>query len=153
LLAKLDEARDKGGEVDIKAVLKALSFNVAGQLLHRLFWDNMSPKGGGKPASDLLKKIEKEFGSFKRFKDEFSQAAKSVEGSGWAALAKSKETGRLLIMQIEKHNLNIIPEYKLLLVIDVWEHAYYLDYENNRGAFIEAFWKVVNWDAVSKRLL
>lgn len=152
LLKKLDDARKKGAGVDMKATLKALSYNVAGQLLHRLFWDNMSPEGGGEPRGDLLKKIKQEFGSFKRFKEEFTKAAATTEGSGWAVLVHCKGTDRLIIMQVEKHNLNIIPQFKVLLVIDVWEHAYYLDYENNRDKFINAFWKVVNWDAVSKRL-
>lgn len=152
LLSQLDEARDKGTEVDIKSLLKALSFNVAGQLLHRLFWENMSPDGGDKPSGKLLSKIEQEFGSFKRFKQEFTKAAASVEGSGWALLTHCKGTDRLIIVQVEKHNVNVIPYFDVLLVIDVWEHAYYLDYENNRAKFLDAFWKVVNWDAVAKRL-
>lgn len=134
-----------------KSILKSFSYNAAGQLLHSLFWASMSPNGGGKPTGGLLKAIEKSFGSYKEFKQEFSKAAKTVEGSGWAALAYSRDAERLVLIQIEKHNINIIPSYELLLVIDVWEHAYYLDYQNNRGAFVEAFWKVVNWAKVSKR--
>ncbi len=152
LMKKMDDARKEDKDVDTKAVLKALSYNVAGQLLHRLYWKNMSPNGGGIPSGKLLDKIEKNFKSFKRFKKEFSQAAKSAEGSGWAVLAYSKEVDKLVIMQVEKHNVNIIPSYQLLMVLDVWEHAYYLDYENNRGEFVDAFWKIVDWDEVSKRL-
>ncbi|MBD3312575.1 superoxide dismutase [archaeon] len=134
-----------------KSLLKSFSYNAAGQLLHSLFWTNMSPNGGGKPKGKLLKAISDDFGSYEAFKQEFSNAAKSVEGSGWAALTYSQDADGVVLIQIEKHNVNIVPSYELLLVIDVWEHAYYLDYQNNRGAFVEAFWEVVNWDEVSKR--
>ncbi|WP_292405905.1 MULTISPECIES: superoxide dismutase, partial [unclassified Methanoculleus] len=96
--------------------------------------------------------IEQEWGSFDRFKAEFTKTAASVEGSGWAALAYDSMTARPVIMQIEKHNNNVYPSLKILMVLDVWEHAYYVDYKNNRGQFIDAFWNVVNWDAVNKRL-
>lgn len=104
------------------------------------------------PAGSLASAIDAGFGGFDRFKKEFSTAANSVEGSGWAALAYCTQTGRLLIMQIEKHNLNVFPGYPILMVLDVWEHAYYLDYRNDRGSFVEAFWNIVNWDTVGKRL-
>lgn len=151
ILKKLKEAREEDGSLDIKATLKALSYNIGGHTLHSLFWKNMSPNGGGKPEGKLMEAITKEFGNFSNFKDEFSEAAKTVEGSGWAALVYSKEIDRLLIMQIEKHNLNIYPGFELLMVIDVWEHAYYLDYENNRGEFVSEFWEIVNWKEVERR--
>ncbi|HQC13496.1 MAG TPA: Fe-Mn family superoxide dismutase, partial [Methanoregulaceae archaeon] len=91
------------------------------------------------------------FGSFDRFKKEFSAASSSVEGSGWGALSYCKETNRPLIVQIEKHNTNLYPGFPILMVLDVWEHAYYLDYRNDRGKFVEAFWNIVNWDEVGKR--
>ena len=97
-------------------------------------------------------KVQEEFGSFERFKKEFSLVAVSTEGSGWAALARCGLTGRLLIMQIEKHNVNVYPHLRILMVLDVWEHAYYLDYKNERPRFVEAFWNIVNWDEVNKRL-
>ncbi len=150
ILERLDKARKENIELDMKATLKELSFNIAGHVLHSLFWDNLSPSGG-KPAGTLLAAIEKEFGSFERLKTEFSKAAASVEGSGWAALAFDKETGRLIIMQIEKHNVNLVPGVKLLLVLDVFEHAYYLDYKNDRAKYVENFWSIVNWDEANKR--
>jgi len=153
LLARMDAARAQGTELDLKAALKALSFNVGGHRLHSLYWKSMAPpgKGGGEPAGELGEAIAKEFGGFARFKSEFSQAALSVEGSGWAALCYCRETERPLIMQVEKHNANVYPAYKLLLCLDVFEHAYYLDYKNERAKFVEAFWSIVDWEAAGKR--
>jgi len=89
---------------------------------------------------------------FERFRKEFTQAAVSVEGSGWAALAFCRILGRPLIMQIEKHNLNIYLAFPIIMVLDVFEHAYYIDYKNERADFVEAFWNIVDWDEVNKRL-
>jgi Fe-Mn family superoxide dismutase len=151
LLDKIQDARDKNAELDYKSVLKSLSFNVAGHILHEIFWKSMAPKQGGNPESDLAKQIKKDFGSFERFKTEFAETAKSVEGSGWALLTWHKEHGNLNIIQVEKHNVNFYPEQKILLALDVWEHAYYLDYKNDRAKFIENWWNIVNWDEVEKR--
>jgi Fe-Mn family superoxide dismutase len=154
ILQKLDKARKEGTDLDMKATLKELSFNIGGHLLHSLFWGNLAPagKGDGTPSGSLGAAIEKEFGSFERFRKEFTQAATSVEGSGWAALTFCVQTKRLIIMQIEKHNTNVYPNFRILMVIDVFEHAYYLDYKNDRAKFVEAFWNIVDWDAVNKRL-
>jgi Fe-Mn family superoxide dismutase len=151
---KLDKARSENAEVDTKAMLKELSFNVGGHLLHTSFWENMAPAGkaGGKPSGAVADMIDMGFGSFERFKKEFTMAATSVEGSGWAALAVHPCIGRPLIMQIEKHNVNVYPTFNILMVLDVWEHAYYLDYKNERPRFVEAFWNIVNWDKVNKNL-
>ena len=151
---KLDKARSENADIDMKATLKELSFNVGGHLLHSIFWDNMAPagKGGGKPGGAVADMIDMGFGSFERFKKEFTTAATSVEGSGWAALAVHPCIGRPLIMQIEKHNVNVYPSFKILMVLDVWEHAYYVDYKNERAKFVEAFWNIVNWDYVNKTL-
>jgi len=154
ILERLDKARKEGTDLDIKATLKELSFHIGGHLLHSLFWANLAPagRGGGKPTGALSTALEKEFGGFDRFKKEFSLAASSVEGSGWAALSFCRQTDRPIIMQIEKHNTNVYPMFTILMVIDVWEHAYYLDYKNDRAKFVDAFWNIVNWDEVSKRL-
>ena len=154
ILEKLDKARQAGTDVDMKATLKELSFQAGGHVLHSLFWRNLAPaaKAGKEPSGALADVLIKEFGSFERFKKEFSAAAASTEGSGWAALAWSDMTGRPLIMQIEKHNVNVYPTFRILMVLDVWEHAYYLDYKNERPKFVEAFWNIVNWDEVNQRL-
>ncbi|MBA7502713.1 Superoxide dismutase [Mn/Fe] [subsurface metagenome] len=154
ILEKLDKARKEDTTLDIRATLKELSFNIGGHLLHSLFWGNLAPtgKGGGKPGGVFGEMVEKEFGSFERFKKEFTQAAIGVEGSGWAALTFCKQTNRPIIMQIEKHNTNIYPMFRILMVLDVFEHAYYLDYKNERAKFIDAFWNIVNWGEVNKRL-
>jgi len=139
----------------MKALLKELSFNIGGHVLHTLFWPSMAPAGkggGGTPGGALADLIDREWGSFDRFKSEFSKAASSVEGSGWAALAYCTMTDRPMIMQIEKHSNNVFPSFPILMVLDVWEHAYYVDYRNNRGQFVDAFWNIVNWDAVNRRL-
>jgi Fe-Mn family superoxide dismutase len=151
---KLDKTRSDNTDVDVKATLKELSFNIGGHLLHSIFWENMAPagKGGGQPSGAIADLINKEFGSFDRFKKEFTMAAAGTEGSGWAALAMHPCVGRPLIMQIEKHNVNVYPTFNILMVLDVWEHAYYLDYKNERPRFIEAFWNIVNWDQINKNL-
>jgi Fe-Mn family superoxide dismutase len=154
ILEKLDKARKEGAEIDVKATLKELSFNIGGHILHSLFWGNLIPatKGGGKPGGALGNALDKEFGSFERFKREFTQTAVSVEGSGWAALTLCRQTGRPIIMQIEKHNTNVYPMFRILMVLDVFEHAYYIDYKNERAKFVDAFWNIVNWNEINKRL-
>lgn len=151
--SKLDEARAKGDFSLIKHWEKELAFHGSGHILHTLFWENMSPQGGGEPDGVLLQEIVKSFGSFAAFKAQFSAAAIAVEGSGWAILGWNPLFAKLEILQCEKHqNLTqwgVIP----LLVLDVWEHAYYLKYQNRRAEFVNAWWNIVNWPAAEKRLL
>jgi Fe-Mn family superoxide dismutase len=154
IFEKLDKARKDNTDLDMKATLRELSFHIGGFRLHNRFWENLAPAGkggGGAPKGGLAKAIDGEFGKFDRFKKEFTQAAGSVEGSGWAVLTYCKKTGRPIIDQIEKHNVNVTPGYDMLLVLDVWEHAYYLDYKNDRAKFVDAFWNIVNWDIVAQR--
>jgi len=154
IFERIDKARKENSDFDVKATLKELSFHVGGFKLHNRFWENLAPAGkggGGAPGGELAKALNAEFTRFDRFKKEFSQAAVSVEGSGWAVLTYCRDTERPLIMQLEKHNVNVLPGYTILLVLDVWEHAYYLDYKNDRAKFVESFWNIVNWDVVQKR--
>ncbi len=152
---KLDAARANGAELDFKAIAKELAFNSGGHVLHSLFWENMAPTGkggGGAPTGEIADALKNEFGSFERFKTEFAKTAVSVEGSGWAVLTYGRMTQRPIIMQVEKHNVNFAPGLKPLLVLDVWEHAYYLDYKNERARFVDAFWNIADWSAVNERL-
>jgi Fe-Mn family superoxide dismutase len=152
-LDKLDKARKEGTDADQKGIMKELSFNVGGFILHNRFWENLAPvgKGGDSPGGKLGDAIVHEFGSFERFKKEFTQVASSAEGSGWAVLTYCRTIERPMIMQVEKHNVNAMPGFKPLLVLDVWEHAYYVDYRNLRPKYIEAFWNHVDWGTAQKR--
>ncbi|TWH57850.1 Fe-Mn family superoxide dismutase [Desulfitobacterium sp. LBE] len=149
--AKLAEAREKGDFGLVKHWERELAFHGSGHLLHTLFWTNMTPDGGGTPAGSLGERISQDFGSFEAFKKQFSAAAVAVEGSGWAVLVWNPEFKKLEILQAEKHqNLTqwgAVP----LLTVDVWEHAYYLKYQNKRAAWVETWWNLVNWADVSQR--
>jgi superoxide dismutase, Fe-Mn family len=148
---KLAEARQTGNFDLVKHWERELAFNGAGHYLHTLFWDVMSPQGGGKPTGALLDEINNSFGSYDAFKKQFTEAANKVEGGGWAILVWSPRSHRLEILTAEKHqNLSqwdVVP----LLPLDVWEHAYYLKHQNDRAAYIQDWWKVVNWPYVSMR--
>lgn len=127
--------------------------NGGGFFNHNLFWTSLSPNGGGKPAGDLLKAIEADFGSFDAFKEKFSAAATTRFGSGWAWLVKSE--GKLVVTSSPNQDnpLMDIAEVKgtPILTLDVWEHAYYLNYQNRRPDYIAAFWNIVNWVEAEKR--
>jgi Fe-Mn family superoxide dismutase len=153
-LEKLEKHLKGEIQVDVRAVLRDFSFNYAGHIMHTIFWPNMAPpgKGGGTPGGRVADLINSQFGSFEKFKQLFSQAAKTVEGVGWAILAVDPLTLELRILQIEKHNLFMTAGLVPILVIDVWEHAYYLQYKNDRASYVENWWNVVNWDDVEKRL-
>jgi Fe-Mn family superoxide dismutase len=151
-LEKLEKGRAVGFQgVDVKAVLRDLAFNASGHSLHAIFWPNMKPGGGGKPGGKLADQITEDFGNFDSFKLQFSNAAKTVEGSGWGILAYDPLSGQLLTLQAEKHQNLTVQNTIPLLVLDVWEHAYYLQYKNDRGAYVDKWWEVVNWDNVQER--
>ncbi|MBA1335473.1 MAG: Superoxide dismutase [Mn] [Firmicutes bacterium] len=150
-LEKLQEAREKQDFALIKHWERELAFNGAGNYLHILYWENMSPKGGGQPSGKLAEKIDSDFGSYESFRKEFSAAAAAVEGSGWCLLVYSQDDDKLSILAIEKHQNQLIPGMVPLMTIDVWEHAYYLKYKNKRADFIEAWWNLVNWKYIEER--
>ncbi|MEM1962347.1 MAG: superoxide dismutase [Sulfolobales archaeon] len=153
ILQLMDDSRKEKKVFDVRALLKALSFNIGGHLLHSIYWNSMAPqpKGGGSPGGKLGDKITEDFGDFERFKQEFTEAALTVEGSGWAALTYCRQTGRLIIMQVEKHNTNVYPMFPILLVVDVFEHAYYVDYRNDRRKYLENWWNILNWRFAEER--
>ena len=148
--SKLKESREKADFTTIKHWERELAFHGSGHILHTLFWENMKPGGGESATGALLLCLDKEFGSFDIFKKQFTAAAVAVEGSGWAVLCWNKFFDKPVILQVEKHqNLTqwgVVP----LLIVDVWEHAYYLKYQNKRAAFLEAWWNLVNWEDVNK---
>ena len=152
-LDKLEKARAGAMQVDVRGVIRDLSFNIDGHKLHTIFWPNMAPagKGGGKPGGRLADKMDQDFGGFDKFKAQFSDACKTVEGSGWALLLYDREIDTLVLTQIEKQNFMHLAELPILLSADEWEHAYYLQYLNDRAKYVEAWWNVVNWDDVAKR--
>ncbi len=153
LLESLDKARKDNTDLDWGTLAKQLTYNTAGNRLHSMFWNNLSPpKTANKPTAKIAEAIDGEFGSFDRFRKEFTQAAVKTEGSGWAVLTYCLDTGRPIIMQVEKHHVNVNPRRPVLMVLDVWEHAYYVDYKNDRAKYVENFWNIVNWDEVNKRL-
>jgi Fe-Mn family superoxide dismutase len=149
--AKLAEARDKKDYSLVKHWEREAAFHGAGHFLHVIFWENMSPKGGGEPTGKLHDAIKARFGSFEAFLTHFKAAGAAVEASGWVLLVKNQMTKALDILTAEKHQNLSQWVTTPLLVCDVWEHAYYLKYQNNRAAYLEAFTNVINWQNVTDR--
>lgn len=149
-LEKLADARDKGDFSAINQLQKDLAFNLGGHVNHSIFWTNLSPEGG-EPAGALATAIDGTFGSLEKFQAHFTAAAAGVQGSGWAILAYDALGGNLLIEQIRNQEDAIPAGSVPLLMLDVWEHAYYLDYKNVRADYIKAFWNIVNWANVADR--
>ena len=152
--AALAAAREAGDYGLTKHWERALAFHGSGHLLHEIFWTNMAPAGdggGGEPDGKLREAIEREFGGFDAFRKHFAAASAQVEGSGWGILAYRPADGRLVVLTAEKHqNLTqwgVVP----LLVLDVWEHAYYLRYQNRRPEYVQNFFSVINWSDVASR--
>src|SRR5690242_2219296 len=150
-LEKLGAARASGDLSAIVGLEKTLAFNLSGHVLHSLFWLNLSPDGGGQPEGELGSAITEFFGSVDAFRNQLSEAAITVQGSGWGALSWEPLGQRLYIEQIYDHQGNTGQSGVPLLVIDAWEHAYYLQYQNRRADYIAAIWNIVNWDDVAKR--
>lgn len=151
-LAQLAEARESNDFALVKHWSKEVGFHGAGHFLHSIFWEVMSPDGGGEPGdADFRQAIDASFGSFEKFQSHYVAASSAVEGSGWGILGWEPFGDRLVVFQAEKHQ-NLSPMVTVpLLPIDVWEHAYYLRYQNRRGDYVRAFMNVVDWDAVARR--
>jgi Fe-Mn family superoxide dismutase len=153
--AVLDDMWDARESRDFSALnqlQKSLAFHLSGHVLHSIFWRVMNPSGGGRPVAHLLDEIEKSFGGFDAMKDQMSQCALSIQGSGWASLAWEPIGQRLVIEQVHDHQGNIGNATIPILVLDMWEHAYYLQYRNEKSRWVQAFWDVVNWVDVQHRL-
>ncbi|MCL4691708.1 MAG: twin-arginine translocation signal domain-containing protein [Candidatus Hydrogenedentes bacterium] len=151
--AKLAEARASGDYALVQHWSRRAAFNGGGHYLHTMFWQIMAPNGkggGGEPTGVLADKIKEDFGSFEAFKAQFSAAAKGVEGSGWALLHQRVTDGRLIVLQAENQQKLTSWDCVPLMGIDVWEHAYYVKYRNDRGAYVDAWWNVVNWPKIGE---
>jgi len=150
-LDKLAAARSAGDYAAIKPLSRDLAFHGSGHLLHCLFWHSMTAKGSAVPA-DLAKAMERDFGRVETAQEHFAAATNAVEGSGWGVLAYEPVAEKLLVLQCEKHQNLTIWGAVPLLVADVWEHAYYLQYANRRADWVAAFMKLANWGFASRRL-
>jgi Fe-Mn family superoxide dismutase len=151
-LEQLAEARAAGALGGLVGLEKTLAFNLSGHVLHSIFWTNLSPDGGDKPAGDLADLIDRDFGSFDAFKAQLTTATQSVQGSGWGALAWEPLGERLVVTQVYDHHGNVGIGSTPVLVFDAWEHAYYLQYKNVRPDYVTRLWDLVNWDDVTARL-
>ena len=151
-LEKLEKAREEGADAnEIRTLSKNLAFNHGGHTNHSIFWKNLSPNGGGEPTGELAEAINRDFGSFEKFKDHFSAAATGLQGSGWAVLGYDHIAGRLIIEQLTDQQGNVSVDFTPLLMLDMWEHAFYLQYKNVKADYVKAVWNVFNWEDVAER--
>jgi len=150
-LDKLAAARDKGDFASLPALEKSLAFHLSGHVLHSIFWTNMSPDGGDKPDGALGTAIDQHFGTFDAFKAQLTEATTTIQGIGWGILSWEPSGQRLLVEQVYDHQGNVGSGAIPLLVIDAWEHAFYLQYKNVKADWVKAFWEIVNWPDVARR--
>jgi Fe-Mn family superoxide dismutase len=152
-LAALADARAKGDFATIKGLERNLAFHGSGHVLHTLYWNSLSPAGGGAPkAGPLAAAIDRDFGSLDGFRRQFAEATKAAEASSWGVLAYEPLGDRLVTLAVEDHQNMAFQGATPLIVCDVWEHAYYLRYQNRRAEYVDRFWDVVNWAFAEERL-
>ena len=151
-LEALEAERNGDANADkIRALTKNLAFNLGGHTNHSIFWKNMAPNAGGNPTGEIAEAIDRDFGSFEAFKKQFAGVATGLQGSGWAVLGYDHIAGRLIIQQLTDQQGNISVDFTPVLMLDMWEHAFYLQYKNVKADYVEAWWNVVNWDDVNER--
>jgi superoxide dismutase, Fe-Mn family len=150
-LDKLAEARDTGDFAAIVGLEKTLAFNLGGHVNHSTFWQNLSPDGGDKPTGELAAALDEHFGSFDAFRAHFTAAATTIQGSGWAVLGWDTLGRRLLIHQLYDQQANLPAGQIPLVLLDMWEHAFYLQYRNVKPDYVKAWWNVVNWADAAER--
>jgi len=150
--AALAEARRNNDFKAVKHLSREAAFHGSGHILHTIFWENLSPDGGGTPGGELASAINRDFGGFDSFRAQLTAASNAVEGSGWGVLGYNKIFGNLVVLQAEKHQDLVQWGTVPLLVVDVWEHAYYLKYQNRRPEFVAALFDIFNWDDATRRL-
>ncbi|WP_066527964.1 superoxide dismutase [Corynebacterium bouchesdurhonense] len=145
---------ERNGEANpdrLRALSKNLAFNLGGHTNHSIFWKNMAPNAGGNPTGEIAEAIDRDFGSFEAFKKQFSGVATGLQGSGWAVLGYDHIAGRLIIQQLTDQQGNVSVDFTPVLMLDMWEHAFYLQYKNVKADYVEAWWNVVNWADVNER--
>lgn len=150
-LEAMEEARANNALGNINKLQKDLAFNLAGHVNHVVFWKNLSPEGGDKPTGELAAAIDEFFGSFDAFMAHFTASALGIQGSGWSILAWDVLGQKLIIEQLYDHQGNLAPASIPLLMLDMWEHAFYLDYQNVKADYVKAFWNIANWADVQAR--
>ncbi|GAA1695496.1 superoxide dismutase [Microcella alkalica] len=150
-LEKMAEARESGDFANINRLEKDLAFHLGGHVNHSIFWTNLSPEGGDKPEGELASAIDEFFGSFGKFVAHFTAASMGIQGSGWGVLSWDPIGRRLVIQQLFDQQGNTAQATVPLLQLDMWEHAFYLDYVNVKADYVKAFWNIVNWRNVDER--
>lgn len=145
-LERLEEARDKNDFAAINLWEKNLAFNLGGHINHTFFWNNLTPEGKGRPDGEFGEEITKQFGSFEKFQAQFTATALGLQGSGWAVLAWDALGDRLVTFQLYDQQSNVPVSIVPLVMLDMWEHAFYLDYVNVKADYVKAWWNIVNWD-------
>ena len=145
-IEKLAEVRESGDYANINRLQKDLAFHLGGHTNHSIFWKNLTPNSQERPAGELAAAIEEFFGGFEKFQAHFNAAALGLQGSGWAFLAWDAIGSRLIIEQLYDQQGNVPVATVPLLMLDMWEHAFYLDYKNVKGDYVKAFWNIINWE-------
>ncbi len=151
-LEKLAAARESGDLANVNKLEKDLAFNLGGHINHSVFWKNMSPDGGGRPEGEVAAAIDEYFGGFEGFQKQFNEVAKGLQGSGWSMLVWDTMGQRLNIQQLFDQQGNLPVGQLPILQLDMWEHAFYLQYKNVKADYVDAWWNVVNWADVAQRL-
>jgi len=150
-LEGLAAARESGDFANVNRLEKDLAFHLGGHVNHSIFWTNLSPEGGDKPTGELAAAIDEFFGSFDKFQAHFTAASMGIQGSGWGVLSWDPIGRRLIIQQLFDQQGNTAQATVPLLQLDMWEHAFYLDYVNVKADYVKAFWNIVNWQNVAER--
>ena len=151
-LEKLGAARGSGDFAAINLLEKNLAFNLGGHVNHSIFWTNMTGEGASRPEGELAAAIDEFFGSFEKFQAQFTATAMGIQGSGWAVLAYDSLSGKLVTFQLFDQQGNVPVGTIPLFMVDMWEHAFYLDYLNVKADYVKAVWNIANWQDVSERL-
>ena len=148
----LAAAREAGDLSKVNQFSKDLAFNLGGHTNHSVFWKNLSPNGGGEPEGDIAEAIKDSFGSFEGFKKQFTAVAMGIQGSGWGVLGYDSISGKLVTFQLFDQQSNVPVGVVPVFMVDMWEHAFYLDYLNVKADYVTAIWNIVNWADVNERL-